>query len=257
MTRHRPWYDVGCRAELRLRRLGAVAVAACGTCFCPVAPAVAARANSFAATRTYLRASETYERTREADVGASITAIEFRDRQVAGECPSALTYAPRDTAFVEFSEEIAMSDWYAAAGPLHASMLRMAGVIDRVRWSDRRLTRLAHSEAAEELGIVRLDSPDVCAQIEAWRASSYATLPSSVNDFLQHARMIESESTIGSSGEPREKAIMRLLRRYEGPAEQRIAERVRRLEARADRRVAAGAILARRRLAVVLGVSEL
>jgi hypothetical protein len=135
--------------------------------------------------------------------------------------------------------------------------LNLANAIGHLTWSDRRLTRLVRSRAAEERAIATLALPDVCADIAAWKASAYAALPASTRRFLARVLAIESGSTIGPSEEFREAAIMRLLRRYEVPAQRRAARMIERLDARSGRRLAAAAALARAKVAAALGVPVL
>jgi hypothetical protein len=228
---------------------------------CAALPASAFAADAHArdvqATRAYLHAYATYVHEAEPVVGAQIAAIEMRESEVAGRCPSSLTYAPRDAAFEELSEELATAQWYASIAPIRSTILQLAGVIAHLSWSDHELTRLVHAEAKEELAEVALVLPDVCFGIEAWKASGYASLPSGVNDFLIHIEAIEAESTVGRSEESRETVIMRLLRHYETPAERRLARSVEQREERSYKRREAAAIAARSKLVAALGGSEL
>jgi hypothetical protein len=238
---------------------GLIAGLVCGACAALPTSASAAGAHALdvQATRAYLHAYETYVPEAELGVGAQLEAIEMRESEVAGRCPSALTYAPRDAAFEELSEELATAQWYAGVAPIRSIMLRLAGVIAHLSWSDHRLTRLVHAEAREELADVALMLPDVCAEIEAWKASGYASLPSGVSEFLTHVEAIEAESTADRSEESREKLIMRLLRGYETPAERRLVRGLERREERSFKRREAGAVAARNKLVAALGGSEL
>ncbi len=230
----------------------------CAVCACLPAPALAAvHADDVAATRAYLRAADAYEGSAHPEMGAGVAAIEARADEIAGECASALTYAPRDAAFGELVEEAGATVFFVGLAPVRSMMLRMAQTIGHLTWSDPRLTRLARAETAEERAIAALTLPDVCADIAAWKASAYAALPHSTAGFLMHVQAIESLSVVGPSEESREAVLAKLLRRYEGPAERRTAKRIERLEAQMSKRLAAAAAAARRKLAVALGVSAL
>jgi hypothetical protein len=235
-----------------------IAGLACAACACLPVPALAAvHADDAAATRAYLRADDAYEGGAYAEVGAMVAAIEARAGEIAGECPSALTYAPRDAAFGELGEEMGTTVFFAGQVPVRSMILRLAGTIAHLTWSDRRLSRLVRAEAAEERAIAVLALPEVCADIAAWKASAYAALPQSTVGFLARLRASESLSVVGPSEEPREAVIRRLLRPYEGPAERRAAKRIEHLEAQIGRRLAAAAAAARTKLAAALGVSAL
>jgi hypothetical protein len=235
-----------------------VAALACACCACLIQPALAAaRVDDVAATRAYLHAGYAYERSAGSQVARSVAAIEARAKQIAGECPAVLTYAPRDAAFGELGEEANKSAFYAGVVPLRSAALRQARAIGHLSWSDRKLTLLVQSEAAAERSIAALTLPDVCADIVAWQASAYATLPQSSMRYLARINAIESTAFVGPSEESREAAIMRLLRRYEGPAERRAAKRIQRLEAQNEKRLGAATTAARAKLAAALGVSTL
>jgi hypothetical protein len=228
---------------------GFVGLLVCTVCAGVPVPAIAAgRAADAAAARAYLSAAAAYANAAHHLVGARIAAMEADEREVAAQCPSALLYAPRDTAFEELGEEMGDAEWYAGAAPVRSPAEAFAQAIGNLSWSNRRLTRLVRSEAAEERADAALVLPDVCSSIEAWRTSDYAELPPSVTELLTHVEQIESTS-FG--------LIMHLLRRYEGPAERRVAEHVARLEALAGKRLAAASDAIWRKLEVAMGVSKL
>jgi hypothetical protein len=210
-----------------------------------------------AATRAYLRAAVVYERGVHAEVGASVAAIAVRAGEIAGECPSALTFAPRDAGFGELGEEMSTTLFYAGVAPTSAIRLTFARAIGQLRWSDRRLTRLVRALAAEEVAIVKLALPDVCSDIAAWKASAYAALPRSVVGFLARVGAIESLSFVGRSEESRERVITRLLRPYERPGERRTMKRLGEREQRTGRMLGAAEEAAQARLAAGLGVTSL
>ncbi len=230
----------------------------CVGCACMPTPSLAtANASDAAATRAYLRASDSYALDASAGLLERVAALEARASEVAGECPSALTYAPRDEVFAELGEEIVTVVVYASAAPERSLFLRAAQEIGHLRWSNSKLTRLVRLRAAEESGVATIALPDVCADIAAWRASAYAALPHSTSSFLARSQAIEAESFVGLSEESRETAILRLLRPYESPTERRIAERVERLEAQFGRRVSSAISAAKAKLGNALGASVL
>jgi hypothetical protein len=140
------------------------------------------------------------------------------------------------------------AEWYAGAVPVRSLTSAFGQAIGNLSWSNRRLTRLVRSEAAEERADAALVLPAVCSAIEVWKTSDYAELSPSVGEFLTHIEQIESES-FG--------LIMHLLRRYEGPAERRAAKHVERLEAIIDSRVAGASEAIWRKLEAAMGVSDL
>jgi hypothetical protein len=228
---------------------GFVGLLVCTACAGLPVPAIATeRAADAAAARAYLSAAATYANAAHHLVAARIAAMEADEREVAAQCPSALLYAPRDTAFEELGEEMGDAEWYTGTTPLRPAAEAFVQAIGNLRWSNRRLTRLVRSEAAEERAVAALVLPGVCSSIEAWKTSDYAEPPPSVGEFLTHVEQIES----GSYG-----IILHLLERYEGPGERRVAKHVGRLEALAGKRLAAASNAIWRKLEVAMGVSEL
>jgi hypothetical protein len=234
------------------------AVLSCVASLCvAAAAAAAAEPGNAAATQRYVRASEEYAHGASAEVGASVEAIEARASQIAGECPAALTYAPRDGAFGELGDEVSNTLFYAGTALTSATRLTFARAIGGLSWSDRRLTKLVREQAAVEVATVALALPDVCVDIAAWKASAYATLPQSATGFLASVAAIESKEYVEPSEEAVEAVIERLLRKYEGPGERRAVKLVERREQRTNKTRGAAEEASKGRLAVALGVSAL
>jgi hypothetical protein len=225
--------------------------------FLPSPALAAARPHNDAATDAYLLASGAYARGAYSQLRVSAASIEDSVHQVAAECPSALTYAPRDAAFTELGEEAQLTLWFAASKPLLSSIMRFAQAIGHLSWSDHTLTRLVRAQAAEEREIAVLTLPDLCADIRPWKASAYAVLPQTVSAFVARGSALEYGSSIGPSEEPREAVILRRLRHYEGRIERAAAKRIEALEARLGRRLGATLTSAQAKLAAALGVSRL
>lgn len=225
---------------------------------CSAAPIFAyPHTNNAGATRAYLRARGIFERSLRVKLGASLNAIEGRATQIAKECPSALTYAPRDMAFGELGKEASLTVALAGVAPVRSTFHVLAQSVGRLHWTNRKLTRLVRALMREERAAAHIVLPDVCADIAAWKASAYVVLPSSTSRFLAEVSAIEASPSGGPPEESVEAAIRSLLRHYENPAERLIAKRVERLEATFSKRMNAAYTAATARLASALGVSAL
>lgn len=246
------------RTMQSLRASGPVAVFACAGMLCVSAPAFAAGpSKDVAATRAYLRASEAYSRGVSAELGASEAAIAAMANEIARECPSVLTYAPRDEAFGEVGYEVSTTLFYAAVAVTSATRLGFVQSVSRLSWSDHRLTRLVRSLATEESAVVATGLPDVCADIDGWKASAYATLPQSATAFLAHVEKVESAEYIGRSEQSREALIGHLLGAYEGPGERRTMKLIGRSEQHTFSMLGTAEEADQAKLATALGVSTL
>ena len=246
------------RALALRRRVAWLAASMCLlTCAClPAAAFASVRMTDRAATRAYLRATYADERVLYTELARIVASIEARADGIASECPGTLTYAPRDAAFEELGEEAQMSAFYAGLAPVRASTLRFAHALRRLRWSDHGVTRLLRAEATEEQAKATLALPDPCADIAAWKAGAYATLPQSAASFLARVHAIESASSRAQS-QAREAEFRHLLGPHEAPSQRRLANRIERLEQRVDARIAAAQSAADKKLAAALGVPVL
>jgi hypothetical protein len=230
----------------------------CAVCVgAPVSSLAAGKKSDVVATRTYLRASYSYALKASAGLDARVAALEARASEIAGECPSALIYAPRDQSFAELGEEAITEVVYTGAVTGRSLLVAIAREIGHLVWSNPRVTRLVHFRAAEEQGVARIALPDVCADIAAWKASAYAVLPQSASEFLARSEAIEAESFVGGSETSRETAILRLLKPYENAAGRTIAKHLERLETRLGNRIYAAISAVRAKLEGALGDSAL
>jgi hypothetical protein len=245
-------------AAIRFHRAQTIAVLVCAACACmPVSALAAVTSRNAAATSAYLRIVADQARVANSDLGMGVAALEALERKIAGECPEALAYAPRDVAYEEIGSEVAYALWIAIEDPLYPQALGQARAIGALSWSDRRLTRLVRDQAAEGLGYATYVPPNLCAQIAAWREDAYASLPAASSRFLAEMRASEPEVYVGPREESRGKVIARLLEPYETPAERRRAKSIQRLENRVANRLNAATTSAETQLAAALGVAAL
>jgi hypothetical protein len=245
-------------AAIRSHGAQRIAVLACVACACVPVPAFAAVApRNGAATRAYLRIAADQVRVAGSDLGMGVAAVQALEDQVAGECPGALAFAPRDVAFEEIGDEVEYVLSITFDDPLDPQALGQARVIGALSWSNRRLTRLVRDQAAEERAYATHVPPNLCAQIAAWRESAYAAVPASSSRFLAEMRAGEPEVSVGPREQSRGNVIARLLERYERPAERRLAKHLLDLENRVADRLNAVTNGAERQLAATLGVATL
>lgn len=245
-------------SAIRFHRVQMIAVLACAACACvPLSALAAVTPRDAAATRAYLRIVADQARVANSDLGMGVAAVQDLVHQVAGECPGALAYAPRDVAYEEIGDEIEYALSIAFDGPIDPQALAQARAIGALSWSNRRLTRLVRDEAAEERGFATYVPPSLCGQIAAWRESAYASLPASSSRFLEEMRASEPEVYVGPREQSRGKVIDRLLEPYERPAERRLAKKILSLENQVGDRLDAVTNGAETQLAAVLGVATL
>lgn len=155
----------------------------CGAALWGSSAAALAGPGDVAATRSYVQDNYELVRGTKARLGAAEAAIRGLIAKVRRECPRVGAGSPQDEQSEQLNNEvigtIVVTAWHVGAQPIRA-YLRKAGAL---RWSDPRLTRAVHSYVAKLGTITTLPAPDLCADVRAWAASGYRTLPAGVARF--------------------------------------------------------------------------
>ncbi len=226
------------------------------TCIACLLPDLAqAEQDDASSTAAYLQTDHAFVQGEFRDLGQSAAAIAASAGVIAGECPSALTFAPRDAAFGEVGEAIERTVLLANVEPVRSVTLRFSRRAGGLRWADGKLTRLVGVLVARERLAATVALPAMCAAVDAWRQSAYTTLPATVGTFLSQLEAVERAA--GFSEVSVEARIERRLRRYEDAREKRTATDTERLEGILDKGLQTAFVAARRKLEAAWGASPL
>lgn len=113
------------------------------------------------------------------------------DRKVAAECPHAGEGAPQDNEGQEMSAEVADALWAVGyrtdAGIVH----RFVAAVRPLKWSNSTITRRAHKYMNGLLEMTRIAVPNLCADVHAWAATGFKSVPASVKAYDEHVEAIE------------------------------------------------------------------
>jgi hypothetical protein len=185
--------------------------------------ATSARARDLAATRTFISANFTLVHAARDNLAAAQTAINTLGERVAGECPLAAgREAPQNHDSRQLSEEVVGALEVAAYEVDRASMLAFGHAIHGLRWSNGKLTRMVRAYAVKLENFPTLAPPNICADVKAWAAANYASLPATTVAFDKGFATYSIET---------EEIPLRLLRPYENAAEASLLRRTKQLEA--------------------------
>jgi hypothetical protein len=183
------------------------------------------------ATGSYLQAQYAVVRGEVKSFPVAVAAIEALAKKVQMECPGVLANAPKPASgtpptgtTAEVSEEEIDAVFGVAEATEDARRRRFAGIVARLRWSNRALTRLVHSQAAAETEKAAIPAPSLCADMRSWVGSGYQAVPASTEHYLK----LESALSARTEGTP--VSVMRKLVPYESLADKRIAKKVAALE---------------------------
>ncbi|HXC23643.1 MAG TPA: hypothetical protein VNU28_03575 [Solirubrobacteraceae bacterium] len=219
-----------------------------------LAGATSGRSNA-GATGAYLRAADAFARAQAANVGASVAAMEKEASGIASGCPSVLAGAPKGAQLGVLGGEIASAVLFSSLAPDRKAILAFVGKVGALHWSDGTVAKLVRELAAEERASAQLALPDVCADLSAWKASGYRTLPSSTTGFIKAVEAVGKETRgAGGKEESLEEAVLRRLRPYETPADRRLAQQVNRVGETAAKRLLSSYSAALSHVGKVLGL---
>lgn len=199
------------------------------------------------AADAFLRARLALLRSLTADLPAGNTSMTSFVAKVRAECPGALRGAPvnagPDGSSGGFTDQgmIALQGLEGLAIAQRsvdaAAVERFASTLRRLRWHDQRLTALVHTFSEIEMEQVKMHTPDLCAEIKAWAATGYRTLPQETPEpEAKHRPVLRRElAALGCSsfGSP-EHAVVAALRRYQRAGEQPTTRQVELAEFRLD-----------------------
>lgn len=166
--------------------MGATAVATISVLALTLAwtPAIAA-ADDRAATAAYVRADYALVVTAHAKRGAAESILRSLLARVRRDCPSVVAGSPQNEASEKLTAALIGTMRVVAMAPIAKAAASYARAVSALRWSNVALTRAVHTYAAELLAQVRLAVPDFCGQLQAWKASAYATLTPATLRFNQ------------------------------------------------------------------------
>lgn len=172
-----------------------------------------------AATHAYINANFTLSRAGVARIGTMKARVEDLNRKLNAECPLVGKGTPETGFSQPMSYEVAVALWSVAYGTNAGPIRTFANAVRPLRWSNRRITRLAQSYATSLTAMATLPLPDLCTDVRAWTASGFQVIPANVARLDSRAEAIELNPV-----------PTKLLAPYERGADTGVATTTRRLE---------------------------
>jgi hypothetical protein len=183
------------------------------------------KVDNVAATRGYLLARHRLEFAGEHDQQAGEAAVQALVARVKNECSGVLAEAPENRARDDVRDEIVEDVPLTLERPARNATLAFAMTVQRLHWSNRKLTYYVSHAAREEAAKEKVALPDICADAKALAADGFKaapTTPTTTEKFLASSDAANSITTIVSrpgENESLEERIWRLLKPYERPDE--------------------------------------
>jgi hypothetical protein len=133
-----------------------------------------------AATHAYIEASYALGRAGAASIPAVQAQVRALNGRLAQRCPRAGAGSGQSEATQPMAHEVASVLWTLAYGYNARAIAAFVAKVDRLRWSDPRITRLAAREARGYHAMATLPRHDLCADVQAWAASGFTVIPPGV-----------------------------------------------------------------------------
>jgi hypothetical protein len=136
-----------------------------------------------ASTGTFVQAYYTLVRNARAHLRAAEAVPGAVLAEVRRECPHAAAGSPQNGASTQLSNEVVGAIVLGAYHLGLPALNRFVAAAGHLRWSDPRLTRTVRHDAADLKVLTQLPPPHLCADVGAWVASGYRTLPAATVAF--------------------------------------------------------------------------
>jgi hypothetical protein len=182
-------------------------------------PAVG-QSGDVAATQTYLNANYALLRAAKSARASSKAALQGILHGVRRECLMAAAESPQDPNSEALTFELVGAMIVLGTRPDQQAISRFAGTVASLRFSSRKLTSTVRSYAQQLGSLSRLAAPGLCADVRAWAASGFRTLPATTTAFNQRYKAINVPIGNLPGG----------LARFERPAQRGLLARTRELE---------------------------
>ncbi len=173
-----------------------------------------------AATQAYVQANYALVQAARSHVASAEASFVRILRQVRQECPAAAAESPEDTDAEQLSDEVVGTMVLSAIRPYLQPIRTFIRKIEPLRWSNHGLTSAIKAYAGKLTSMSTLAVPALCADVKAWTASGFQTLPATTVRFDQRFM-----STWVASGE-----LPASLTAYESPQERALARRSHQIE---------------------------
>lgn len=183
------------------------------------APALATSGNA-AATDAYVRANYALVSSAHAKIGVAEAILQALLRRVRKECPRAAAGSPQNTDSEQLTFELVGEMRLAATRPNAGAVGSFVRTVAKLRWSNAKLDNAVRSYAAQLRRQSLSAIPDVCAEVRAWTASGFQTLPEGTRRFN---RALPEYVAMGMLPTP-------LIAPYVTPAQRGLLQRTRHFE---------------------------
>jgi hypothetical protein len=160
-------------------------LAALGACAALLLPSSALGSSDASSTEAYVRANYALVLAGHRAIPTARARIAALRQRLRRECGAVVAGSPQDEDSEKLTWEVIGAMTIVGYQPGMPAAVRFTRTVSKLRWSSAGLTRAVHAYARKGLAEVRTPLPDVCADLRAWKASGYTSLPQSTVQFRQ------------------------------------------------------------------------
>jgi hypothetical protein len=147
-------------------------------------PACALASSNASATQVYVQANYALVRVARSHLATSEAAPLHILAQVRRDCPGAGAGSPQNPESTQMSDQVIGAMVISAAKPDRAAMNAFIHAASGLSWSNSALTRAVHAYVSDMKTVLSLPVPNLCAEVKAWAADGYKSLPASTVSFV-------------------------------------------------------------------------
>jgi len=174
-----------------MSRCVAVIIAVFAVACAPATASAGATSRDVASTHTYLEASYKVLHAAVSTWSTVEASIHRLDLRFHAECPDVGAGSPQNEEDQKLSYEAAGALW-ATGYHTDAGIVRTyVNSLNRLRWSNPKITRDARRLARGLQEMVALKVPDICADVRAWGANNFGAAPANVKQYDEHVENID------------------------------------------------------------------
>lgn len=149
-------------------------------------PSPALAASDAATTETYLRANYALVSAGHQLTPTARARIRTLRERLRSECAGIVKGSPQNEDSEKLTWEAIGAMTIAGYTPGASAAAKFSRTVSRLRWSSAALTNAVHTYARQGLAEVRTPMPNLCADLSAWKASGYTTLPQTTVQFRKN-----------------------------------------------------------------------
>jgi hypothetical protein len=142
-----------------------------------------ALASDAASTQAYLHANLALMQYANSHIPQAEKVLTGVVRQIRRECPHAAAESPQNADSTQLSNEVIGTMVTTVVRTSLRTARRFVRTVSPLRWSNRGLTRTIQAYAAKVKVLTGLAVPHLCADVKAWTASAFKTLPATTVAF--------------------------------------------------------------------------